>query len=457
MRDTEPQGWRQKTLRPERGLAGGFLLLILIGGLLLSLPIASATGRSIGVFNAFFTSTSAVCVTGLVAVDTGTALSLFGQIVLLVLIQMGGLGFVVFATLVMVLLGRRISLKNRVLIRESMSVATYSGLVRLTLVYGGMALCIELAGAVLLSLRFVPLYGWGKGLYFSLFHAVSAFCNAGFDLFGHFSSLTGFAHDPLVVLTISALIILGGLGFSVMFECIHYHRQLHRLSLHAKVVLVVTLGLLVVGTLGYLLLEGSNPATLGADGMCFGDKLLNAFFQSVTMRTAGFNTIDLSSMREATKLWSVILMFIGASPASTGGGVKTTTISVLFLLVLSVARGQDDVTVMKRRLPIDLMRRALTILFISLAMMLVGVMVLTVAEQEGQPFLDLLFEVASATATVGVSAIGTPALRLPSKVMLMLMMYFGRVGPLTLALALANKQNATKNHLKYPEEKIMIG
>ena len=457
MRDTEPQGWRQKTLRPERGLAGGFLLLILIGGLLLSLPIASATGRSIGVFNAFFTSTSAVCVTGLVAVDTGTALSLFGQIVLLVLIQMGGLGFVVFATLVMVLLGRRISLKNRVLIRESMSVATYSGLVRLTLVYGSMALCIELAGAVLLSLRFVPLYGWGKGLYFSLFHAVSAFCNAGFDLFGHFSSLTGFAHDPLVVLTISALIILGGLGFSVMFECIHYHRQLHRLSLHAKVVLVVTLGLLVVGTLGYLLLEGSNPATLGADGMCFGDKLLNAFFQSVTMRTAGFNSIDLSSMHEATKLWSVILMFIGASPASTGGGVKTTTISVLFLLVLSVARGQDDVTVMKRRLPIDLMRRALTILFISLAMVLVGVMVLTVAEQEGQPFLDLLFEVASATGTVGVSAIGTPALRLPSKVMLMLMMYFGRVGPLTLALALANKQNATKNHLKYPEEKIMIG
>ena len=205
MRDTEPQGWRHKTLRPERGLAGGFLLLILIGGLLLSLPIASATGRSIGVFNAFFTSTSAVCVTGLVAVDTGTALSLFGQIVLLVLIQMGGLGFVVFATLVMVLLGRRISLKNRVLIRESMSVATYSGLVRLTLVYGGMALCIELAGAVLLSLRFVPLYGWGKGLYFSLFHAVSAFCNAGFDLFGHFSSLTGFAHDPLVVLTIFSI------------------------------------------------------------------------------------------------------------------------------------------------------------------------------------------------------------------------------------------------------------
>ena len=449
------QDWRQKTIRPERIMAGGILALILMGGLLLSLPIASATGESMGLFNSFFTATSAVCVTGLVAVDTGTALSLFGQIVLLLLIQTGGLGFMIFATLVMVLLGRRISLKNRLMIRESMSAATLSGLIRLSLWYGGMALCIELAGAALLSLRFVPLYGWGKGLYYSLFHAVSAFCNAGFDLFGHFSSLTSFAHDPLVVLTVSMLILLGGLGFSVMFECIHCHRDFRRLSLHAKLVLTVSLGLLAVGTLGFLLLEGSNPATL--EGMSFGDKLLNAFFQSVTMRTAGFNTIDLGAMRESSKLWSVILMFIGASPASTGGGVKTTTMGVLFLLVLSVIRGQDDVTVMKRRLPIDLMRQALSILFISLCMLLAGTMVITVFEQDERSFLDLLFESTSAMATVGVTAIGTPALHQPSKLMLMLMMYFGRVGPLTLALALAHKQNATKNHLKYPEDKIMIG
>ena len=451
------QDWRQKPIRPERIMAGGFLALILLGGLLLSLPIASATGESMGLFNSFFTATSAVCVTGLVAVDTGTALSLFGQIVLLLLIQTGGLGFMIFATLVMVLLGRRISLKNRVMIRESMSAATLSGLIRLSLWYGGMALCIELAGAALLSLRFVPLYGWGKGLYYSLFHAVSAFCNAGFDLFGHFSSLTSFAHDPLVVLTVSMLILLGGLGFSVMFECIHCHRDFRRLSLHAKLVLTVSLGLLVVGTLGFLLLERSNPSTLGAEGMSFGDKLLNAFFQSVTLRTAGFNTIDLGAMRESSKLWSVILMFIGASPASTGGGVKTTTMGVLFLLVLSVIRGQDDVTVMKRRLPIDLMRQALSILFISLCMLLAGTMVITLFEQDERSFLDLLFESTSAMATVGVTAIGTPALHQPSKLMLMLMMYFGRVGPLTLALALAHKQNATKNHLKYPEDKIMIG
>ena len=191
--------------------------------------------------------------------------------------------------------------------------------------------------------------------------------------------------------------------------------------------------------------------------MSFGDKLLNAFFQSVTLRTAGFNTIDLGAMRESSKLWSVILMFIGASPASTGGGVKTTTMGVLFLLVLSVIRGQDDVTVMKRRLPIDLMRQALSILFISLCMLLAGTMVITIFEQDERSFLDLLFESTSAMATVGVTAIGTPALHQPSKLMLMLMMYFGRVGPLTLALALAHKQTATKNHLKYPEDKIMIG
>ena len=404
------QDWRQQPIRPERIMAGGFLALILLGGLLLSLPIASATGKSIGLFNSFFTATSAVCVTGLVAVDTGTTLSLFGQIVLLLLIQTGGLGFMIFATLVMVLLGRRISLKNRVMIRESMSAATLSGLIRLSLWYGGMALCIELAGAALLSLRFVPLYGWGKGLYYSLFHAVSAFCNAGFDLFGRFSSLTSFAHDPLVVLTVSMLILLGGLGFSVMFECIHCHHDFRRLSLHAKLVLTVSLGLLVVGTLGFLLLERSNPATLGAEGMSFGDKAAERLsFESVTLRTAGFNTIDLEAMRESSKLWSVILMFIGASPASTGGGVKATTMGVLFLLVLSVIRGQDDVTVMKRRLPIDLMRRALSILFISLCMLLAGTMVITLFEQDEQDFLDLLFEGTSAMATVGVSAIGTPA------------------------------------------------
>lgn len=449
--------WRQKAIRPERVLAGGFFVLILVGGLLLSLPLASTTGQSIGLFNGLFTATSAVCVTGLVVVDTGTAFSLFGQVVLMLLIQMGGLGFMIFATLVMLALGRRISLRNRMMIRESMNAATLSGMVRLSLWYGGLALCIELLGAALLGIRFIPMYGWGKGLYYSVFHAVSAFCNAGFDLLGNYSSLTAFSGDPLVVLTIAGLIILGGLGFSVLFECVHYGWQLHRLSLHAKMVLVMTIALVLTGTLFFLVLEWSNPATLGAEGVGVGEKLLGAFFQSVTMRTAGFNTIDLAGMREASKLFAVILMFVGASPASTGGGVKTTTIGALLLMVRSVLQGDSEVNVMHKRLPGELIRRSLVVLVISLGIVLGGTMVLTVAERESRDFLDLLFEGMSAFATVGVSSAGTPGLSMTSKVVLIPMMFFGRVGPLTIALALANKQGASKSHLKYPEEKIMIG
>ncbi len=447
----------QRSIRPERILAAGFLALIVLGTLLLMLPAASATGQSLGLMDSLFTATSAVCVTGLVAVDTGTALTLFGQLVLLALIQLGGLGFMIFATLVMVALGRRISLRSRMLIRESMNTATLSGLVRLTRYYGLIALTIELAGALLLAIRFVPRFGVGRGLYFALFHAVSAFCNAGFDLFGNFSSLTAFRGDPLVLVTISALIILGGLGFSVIFETLSHRCRWKTLSLHAKLVLLMTGGLLALGTIFYALVEWRNPLTLAADGAGAGTRLLDAFFQSVTMRTAGFNSVDLSKLTEASKLFSVCLMFVGASPASTGGGVKTTTISVLALIVLSVARGQNDVSILGRRLPTGLIRRALSILFISLIILLAGAMALTLAERDGMPFIDLLFESASAMATVGVSAVGTPRLSLISRITLIPMMFFGRVGPLTMALALANKQNETKNHLRYPEENIVIG
>lgn len=453
---TRRPGLMQRTIRPERVLAVGFLLIILVGALLLSLPASSADGRSIGLFDGLFTATSAVCVTGLVAVDTGTAFSLLGQGILLALIQTGGLGFMIFATLIMMALGRRMSLKERMLIRESMNASTLSGLLRLTVWYGLMALIIEAAGAAILALRFVPMYGWGRGLWFAVFHAVSAFCNAGFDLMGGFSSLMGFRQDPLVLLTIAALIILGGLGFSVMLEALR-KRSWRRLSLHAKVVLTVTAGLLIAGTLFYALAEWRNPHTLAYDGANPLDKLLNAFFQSVTMRTAGFNSVDLAEMTDASKLMSVMLMFIGASPASTGGGVKTTTMGVLMLIVLSVIRGHENVNVFGKRLASGLMRRALAILFIYLVILLGGTMVLTLAEEGGQTFIDLLFEGASALATVGVTAIGTPGLSFISRLTLIPMMYFGRVGPLTLAFALANKQDQTQNLLRYPEEDMMIG
>lgn len=455
--ESRDEGWTRRAIRPERVLAGGFLALILVGAALLALPVASASGQSIGLFDSLFTATSAVCVTGLVAVDTGTALSIFGQITLLMLIQLGGLGFMIFATLIMMALGRRITLRERMVIRESMSVTDLSGLLRLTMWYGGMAMAIEGVGAALLAIRLVPLYGWGKGLYYAVFHAVSAFCNAGFDLFGHYSSLTAFAGDPLVLLTIAVLIVLGGLGFSVILEVIRHRRGGRRLTLHAKVVLTATVGLLLAGTLFFALTEWNNPLTLGKDGAPPAQRLLNAFFQSTTMRTAGFNSVDLAGMKESSKLMAVLLMFVGASPASTGGGVKTTTMSVLLLIVLSVVRGDEHVNVFGKRLPTGLMRRALAILFIDLLILLVCAMLLTLAENEGMPFLDLLFESASALATVGVSAVGTPNLTFLSRLALIPVMYFGRVGPLTLALALAHKQSDTQNRIKYPEENIMIG
>ena len=251
---------------PESVLVFGFLALILVGGILLALPAAAQSGQSIGLFNSFFTATSAVCVTGLVAVDTGTVFSLFGQIVLLALIQVGGLGFMVFATMIMVMLGRRISLKGRMLIRESMNSASLADLSVLTGLYLLLALGIEALGALLLAIRFVPMYGWTHGIWMSLFHAISAFCNAGFDLFGHFSSLTAFADDPLVLLTVAGLIICGSLGFSVILETLRCREGFHSLSLHTRIVLTLTGILLAAGALVFLFAEGTNAATLKERG-----------------------------------------------------------------------------------------------------------------------------------------------------------------------------------------------
>lgn len=450
----DPEQKRQ--MHPERVLACGFLALILVGGILLALPIAAVSGKSIGLFEGMFTATSAVCVTGLIVVDTGTTFSLFGQVVLLVLIQLGGLGFMLFATLTMMAMGRRITLQNRLLIRDSMNASTMTGLPRLAGWISLLTVGIELLGAMLLAVRFVPAYGWGKGLFFSLFHSVSAFCNAGFDLMGGYASLTGYWNDPLVLLTIAMLITLGGMGFAVMMEVVQHKGKWRELSLHAKIVLTVSTGLLAVGTLFYALVEWNNPVTLAVEEAHAGTKLLGAFFQSVTMRTAGFNSVDLAGMTDASKLMSVLLMFIGASPASTGGGVKTTTISVLLLIVFSVVKGQENVNVFGKRLPTDLMRRAVAILFITLIVLLCGTMGLTLLEK-GAAMSDILFETTSAMATVGVSSLGTPTLSRASQVILIPMMFFGRVGPLTMAMALASKMEKGQNKIKYPEEKIMIG
>ena len=436
---------RQRQRLPEGMLVLGFLAVILLGTVLLSLPVASRDNHSIGLFNSLFTATSAVCVTGLVAVDTGTTFSMFGQVVLLILIQVGGLGFMVFATRVMVLLGRRISLKDRLLIRESMNGTSLSNLGTIARMYLLLAFDIEAIGALLLSIRFIPMFGLRRGMWYSLFHSVSAFCNAGFDLFGQFSSLTAFADNPLVLLTIAALIILGGLGFSVILEVIRNREGFRVLSLHTRIVMTLTPALLAGGTLFYLLAEHGKL------------NVLNAFFQSVTMRTAGFNSVDLSAFTDGSKLFSSLLMTIGASPASTGGGIKTTTTAVLVLLIISTVKGESEINVARRRLSVETVRRALVVVALFLTMLGFGILTITIIEKGRFSLADILFECSSAMGTVGVSSLGTPNLMPLSRIMLLPMMFLGRVGPLTLAVAVARRQGTVRSLSKYPEEKIMIG
>lgn len=434
-------------------IALGFALIILMGSLLLTLPVASATNERVGWFDALFTSTSAVCVTGLVAVDTGTAYSRFGHVVLLCLIQVGGLGFMTFATLILKLLGKRLTLKERIIVRESINEDRMGGLVGMIQWIALSTFLIELAGAALLSIRMIPRYGWGDGIFYSIFHAVSAFCNAGFDLFGNYSSLTAFHGDVLVNLTIMALVVLGGLGFAVLND-LRTQRHPSRLRLHTKIVLTTYGALTLVGFLFVLLAEWDNPATLGQ--MSVWEKLMAAMFQSVTLRTAGFNTFDQASMLPTTKLVGCMLMLIGAAPASTGGGVKVTTFAVAALLVRMVARGERDICVFHRRLERTLVQRAVSILMIAGGIVMIDVIAISLL-QPGMDLMDIAYECASAMGTVGISAVGTPTLRLASKIFILITMYLGRIGPLTMALLLAHRQASSEERFRYPEDRIMIG
>ena len=450
---------RRISIRPEQVLCLGFLIVILLGGLLLSLPFSSADGQSIGLLSGLFTATSCVCVTGLTIVDAGTQLSLFGQFMMLLLIQLGGLGFMAFATLIMAALGRRISLRGRMLLRDSMNQTSLSGMVRLSLVFFAIAVVIEAIGAVLLMTRLIPLYGVKRGIWYSCFTAVSAFCNAGFDLFGNWQSLVHLSGESGVLIILCGLIILGGLGFSVILECLHHRFRWRALSLHAKLVLFITGILLIMGTGLTLLLEWRNPATLGQEGLSFFDRLTNAFFQSVTLRTAGFASLDQAQLTDSSKLLGCLFMFVGASSASTGGGVKTTTAAMLLLVMWSVIRGRERITVFGRELSAGTVRRAVTIVLIGMLMVVLCTCTISMLEQSRDfELIDLLFEAVSAFSTTGLSSVNTPRLSTASHILLMPLMYLGRVGPLTLALALASRlENSAANRVRFPEEKIMIG
>jgi len=434
---------------PPQVLVAGFATVILIGALLLSLPASVRPGQDGSFLTALFTSTSAVCVTGLVVVDTAANWTVFGHIVILLLIQVGGLGFMTMATFFALLLGRRIGLRQRLLIQEALNQTDVAGIVRLAKYVLVFTFLSEFLFAAILAVRWSLEMGWEKGVWYGLFHAVSAFNNAGFDLFGDFRSLTGYAGDITVTLCITTLIILGGIGFSVIVDVSRHLKEPIRLSLHTKLTLLMTALLLAAGTLLILILEANNSLkALSPLG-----KILAAYFQSVTPRTAGYNTMDMGALREATQFLIVILMFIGASPGSTGGGIKTTTLGTLAVAIASMARGKEDAEIFRRRIGQDQIYKAVAILLLATTLVVAVSLILTMTEKAD--FLTIVFEATSAFGTVGLTMGLTPKLTEAGRVLIILTMFLGRVGPLTVAFALA--QNRRKKGARYPEEKIVVG
>lgn len=444
---------------PAQTVALGFLAMILIGSILLTLPIATTTNTSLPWIDALFTSASAVCVTGLSLFDCGTTLSLFGQIVLIVLIQAGGLGFMTMTSFVYMLIGKRITLKERMVLQESLNQSELQGVVKSAKTILIMTLVIESIGAIVLSIRFIPDYGVGQGIWCGIFHSISAFCNAGFDILGHSNNLASYFTDPTVNITIMLLIVLGGLGFIVIMEITRKirHRQ-NKFSLHAKIVLTVTGALLILGCVIFCCMEWNNPDTFGKEGYTAGEKIMGGMFQSVTTRTAGFSSVDQAGLEPASKLVTVLLMFIGASPAGTGGGIKTTTAAVVFLMLISIIKGREDVTLRNKRMNQQVVLRALGIVIISIIFVALVVLVLSIIEQESPITVEeILFESVSAFGTVGLSLGSTAAFAPASKVILALTMFAGRVGLLTVTLAIAKRFAGNKESLRFPEEKVIVG
>ncbi|MDO3411043.1 TrkH family potassium uptake protein [Saccharibacillus sp. CPCC 101409] len=435
---------------PPQILAIGYAAMVLIGTLLLMLPVSNTTGRPLPLIDAFFTATSAVCVTGLVVVDTGSFFSGFGQSIILVLIQIGGLGFMTLATLLALVLQRRLSLRDRLLLQEAMNQGSMEGIVRLIRRVLYYSLAIEAAGALLFASRMAFDMPLGRALYFGLFHSISFFNNAGFDLFGQFLGMAAYVDDPVMNLTAVGLIILGGLGFVVLSDLADFRRK-KQLSLHSKVVLSTTGILIAIGFAVFLMFEWGNPGTIGRLGL--GGKFWGSLLQAVAPRTAGINSVDLTTLHQATQFLLLILMFIGASPGSTGGGVKTTTFAVTIGAMVAMMRGRDDVVFFRKRLARERIIKALTIILLSLAYVIGVAMMLSATED--RDFMIILFETMSAFGTVGMTLGLTPDLSTFGKVVIALSMFAGRVGLLTLVYALKPKKTPEK--YRYPEGKIIIG
>jgi trk system potassium uptake protein len=454
---------RKLNISPTQTVVMSFAVIIIIGAILLNMPYASNNGQSVGFINALFTATSATCVTGLVVVDTGTHWTVFGKVVIISLIQIGGLGIMTFSTMLALLIGRKITLKERLLIQESFNQFELEGMVRLTKNIIITTFAIELVGALIFATVFVPQFGWGRGIAYGLWYGISSFCNAGFDLMGAhtgpFSSFTSYVNNPIININTMMLIVVGGLGFSVWIDCFKAFkkRSISCLSLHSKVVLTMTVGLIVLGAVFIFIMEINNPATI--KNLPWSGKILASFFQSVSPRTAGYNTLDMGSLTMSTSFLTIVLMFIGGSPGSTAGGIKTGTAGILFFTVLSVIKGKDSTQIYDRRLPKYLVYRAVSVALISFMLVIFATMVLSIAEvpYNNTDFMTLLFEATSAFGTVGLTMNYSSHLTPAGRIIIALCMFAGRVGPLSLILALASKARKNNGHIKYPEDRIMVG
>lgn len=443
---------RRRGPSPSQLIVLSFLLAALLGGLLLALPFSHAPGQRVSLLEALFTATSAVCVTGLTVVDTGSAYSRVGQIIIMLLFQVGGLGILTLGALLVLATRRRVGFGTRLQLQAQLNALQVGGIVKLVRRIFLSVLVIELLGALLLYPRFAQVEGSLEGAFYALFHSISAFNNAGFGLYG--DSLSRFVGDPLVVLSVSGLIIVGGLGFLVIFNLLGWlrHRRKQPLLLHSKLALATTALLLGVAFALLLALEWHNPATLAS--LSFGEKVLAGLFQAVTPRTAGFNTLDYSQMTSASQVLSMLLMFVGANPGSTGGGVKTVTFAVLLGSTWTVIRGRGELNLFGRRIRAQTVVRAGVISFTAAMTVGAAVTLLAMSEPE-QGLLELTFESISAFATVGLSLGVTPELSALGKWVIIVLMFLGRVGFVTFALSLV--EEAPERSIRYPEEEVVIG
>lgn len=438
-------------------LAAGFLGIILIGAVLLWLPVSNT--RPISFIDALFSSATSVCVTGLVTVTPATQFTLFGKIVLLILIQVGGLGVIACVTAFFLLIKKRISIKDRIVIKDTYSMDSLSGMVSLIVRILKGTFLVEGIGAFCYALKFVPVYGWAKGIWYSIFHAVSTFCNAGIDILGS-SSMQEYVTSPIVNLTAMGLIVVSGLGFPVWQDLWTTGRKepmkkkFQKLRLHTKLVLIMTALLIFTGSFIFMILEWNNPETIG--NLTIMQKIMASFFHSISTRTAGFATISQASLTDGTKFMTCLLMFIGGSPAGTAGGVKTTTIAMLILVCIAVVRGNKDVECFGRRLDMENIRTGLSVVIIAMVALVTGTLLLSVF-QSGIPFIDILYETTSALGTVGLSADVTGQLTFAGKIVILVLMYIGRIGPITFALAFGASKTPKDSIRKLPTQGILVG